>query len=175
MSINSVHPGSATVESSRRMIPRHFFLTMTLLVSRIGVMKNETKKFTIDEICALVEMNKRTVRYYIQKGLVDRPEGVGKGAFYSHAHLEQLLAIRKWKTAGLSLERIQDILAGEKEGGNRPVPPPLRQKPGMVEVWSHMHIGDGIELHIHPGRAGLSPEQVRNLLKEIMNLAQRIR
>ena len=42
-------------------------------------MKNETKKFTIDEICALVEMNKRTVRYYIQKGLVDRPEGIGKG------------------------------------------------------------------------------------------------
>ncbi len=63
-------------------------------------------------------MNKRTVRYYIQKGLVDRPEGVGKGAFYSHTHLEQLLAIRKWKTAGLSLERIQDILATEKEGGD---------------------------------------------------------
>ena len=76
----------------------------------------KTKKFTIDEICALVEMNKRTVRYYIQKGLVDRPEGIGKGAFYSHAHLEQLLAIRKWKAAGLSLERIQDILTGEKDG-----------------------------------------------------------
>ena len=151
-------------------------MTTTPIVSRSSVMKNEPKKFTIDDICALVEMNRRTVRYYIQKGLVDRPEGVGKGASYSHAHLEQLLAIRKWKTAGLSLDRIQDILAGEKEGGNhRPVPPPLPQKPGMVEVWSHMHIGDGIELHIHPGRAGLSPEQVRTLLKEMMNLAQRIR
>ena len=50
-------------------------MTMTLLVYSMSVMKNETKKFTIDEICALVEMNKRTVRYYIQKGLVDRPEG----------------------------------------------------------------------------------------------------
>lgn len=151
-------------------------MTMTPLVSRIGVMKNKAKKFTIDEICALVEMNKRTVRYYIQKGLVDRPEGVGKGAFYSHAHLEQLLAIRKWKIAGLSLDRIQDILAGEKGGHeDRPVPPPLPRKPGMVEVWSHMHIGDGIELHIEPGRAGLSPEQVRTLFKKIMNLAHKIR
>jgi DNA-binding transcriptional MerR regulator len=122
-------------------------------------------------------MNKRTVRYYIQKGLVDRPEGVGKGAFYSHTHLEQLLAIRKWKAAGLSLDRIQNILAGEREGADddRPVPPPLPQKPGTVEVWSHMHIGDGIELHIEPGRAGFSPEQVRTLFKEVMNLAQRIR
>ena len=105
---------------------------MTLKVYRISVMKNGTKKFTIDEICALVEMNKRTIRYYIQKGLVDRPEGIGKGAFYSHSHLEQLLAIRKWKAAGLSLDRIQDILAGEKDGGtgDQLLPPPLPQKQG---------------------------------------------
>jgi len=140
-------------------------------------MKKAVKKFTIDEICVLVEMNKRTVRYYIQKGLVDRPEGIGKGAFYSHSHLEQLLAIRKWKAAGLSLERIQSILAGEKEAGTggRRLPPPLPTKQGTVEIWSRMHIGDGIELHIEPGRAGLSPEQVRALFKEVMNLAQKMR
>jgi DNA-binding transcriptional MerR regulator len=150
---------------------------MTLKVYRIGVMKNEAKKFTIDEICALVEMNKRTVRYYIQKGLVERPEGVGKGAYYSHAHLEQLLAIRKWKAAGLSLDRIQDILAGEKDGStsDQPVPPPLSKKQGTVEVWSHMLIGDGIELHIEPRRAGLNPDQVRTLFREIMNLQKKIR
>lgn len=150
---------------------------MTLIVYSIGVMKNGIKKFTIDEICALVEMNKRTVRYYIQKGLVDRPEGVGKGAYYSHTQLEQLLAIRKWKAAGLSLDRIQDILTGEKQGvtGDQLLPPPLHRKQGTVEVWSHMHVGDGIELHIEPKRAGLSPEQVRSLFKEIMNLARKIR
>jgi len=146
-------------------------------VFRIGVMKNEAKKFTIGEICALVEMNKRTVRYYIQKGLVDRPEGIGKGAFYSHTHLEQLLSIRKWKAAGLSLERIQDILASEKDGyhSDKPVPPPLSKKQGTVEVWSHMLVDDGIELHIEPRRAELSPDQVRVLFREIMNLYKKIR
>ena len=140
-------------------------------------MKNGDKKFAIDEICALVEMNKRTVRYYIQKGLVDRPEGIGKGAFYRHAHLEQLLAIRKWKAAGLSLERIQDILSGEKEGGagDQLLPPPLPIKQGTVEVWSHMHIGDGIELQLEPRRAGLSPEQVRELFREVMSLYKKMR
>ena len=140
-------------------------------------MKSKAKNFTIDEICVLVEMNKRTVRYYIQKGLVDRPEGIGKGAFYGHAHLEQLLAIRKWKAAGLSLDRIQDILAGEKGGyhSDKPLPPPMPKKQGEVEVWSHMHFGDGIELHIEPRRAGLSPEQIRALFREIMNLYKKIR
>ena len=103
-------------------------------------MKKEIKKFTIDTICSHVEMKRRTVRYYIQKGLVDPPEGIGKGAFYSHTHLEQLLSIRKWKAAGLSLGRIQDILESEKGGydTDKPVPPPLTRKQGTVEVWYRM-------------------------------------
>lgn len=150
---------------------------MTLLVYSNGVMKKEDKNFTIDEICSLVEMNKRTVRYYIQKGLVDRPEGVGKGAFYSHSHLEQLLTIRKWKMAGLSLERIQDILANGKNTGfsDKPVPPPLPKKQGLIEVWSHMMVDDGIELHIEPRRAGLSSDQVRDFFKDILDLYKKIK
>ena len=58
---------------------------------------------------------------------------------------------------------------------DKPVPPPLSKKQGTVEVWSHMHVGDGIELHIEPRRAGLSPEQVRALFREIMNLYKKIR
>ncbi len=54
-------------------------------------------------------------------------------------------------------------IKSEKEGGtgSQPLPPPLPTIRGAVEVWSHMHVGDGIELHIEPRRAGLSPEQVR--------------
>lgn len=157
---------------------RHlFFLIMTLKVYSISVMKNDVRKFTIDEMCALVEMDRRTVRYYIQKGLVDRPEGVGKGAYYTHAHLEQLLAIRKWKRAGVSLDRIQEILADGKGGapGGQPLPPPPPRKKGAVEVWSHLNVSDGIELHIEPTRAGLSPGQVRALFRDVMKVAGKIR
>lgn len=140
-------------------------------------MKNSDKVFTIDEVCALVEMNRRRVRYYIQKGLVDRPEGVGKAAYYTHRHLEQLLAVRKWKIAGLSLERIREIVMSDKNAvsDGKPTPPPIDRKKGMVEVWSHMHVDDGIEIHIEPGRAGLSPDQVRRLFRYIMAAYQRIR
>ena len=150
---------------------------MTLLVSRIDVMKTEDKKFTIEEICALVDMNKRKVRFYIQKGLVDRPEGIGKGAFYTRRHLEQLLAVRKWKDAGLTLERIQEIFSSEKAatGSSKPLPPPILKKQGTVEVWSHLHVSDGVELHIEPGRAGMSPDQVRALFREVMNLHKQMR
>ena len=39
---------------------------------------------------------------------------------------------------------------------------------------SHLYVGDGIELHIEPGRAGLSPEQVGSLFQEFMKLANKI-
>ena len=143
---------------------------MTVLVYSMSVMKNQDKRFTIEELCLLVEMNKRKVRYYIQKGLVSRPEGTGKGAYYSLEHVEQLLAIRKWKDAGLSLERIQEILAAEKDAyqSEKPLPPPRIKKQGSVEVWSHLYIDDGVELHIEPGKAGMSPEQVRSLFREVL-------
>lgn len=139
-------------------------------------MKDANRTFTLDELCALVEMNKRKFRFYIQKGLIDRPEGTGKGAFYTHHHLEQLLTIRKWKDAGLSLERIQELLGDERQDveSGRPVPPPRARKAGSVEVWSHLHIADGVELHIEPQRSGLTPEQIRALCQAIMQEYEKI-
>jgi DNA-binding transcriptional MerR regulator len=152
-------------------------LTITLKVLSKSVMKKEHKIFLLEELCTLVEMNKRKIRFYIQKGLVARPEGTGKGAYYTHNHLDQLLTIRKWKEAGLSLERIQELLTGESQvaESGRPIPPLRPKKAGLVEVWSHLHIDDGVELHIEPQRSGLGPDQVRALCREITEQYKRIK
>ena len=149
---------------------------MTPMVCRIGVMKIEKQEFNLEELCVLVGMNKRKVRYYIQKELVDRPVGTGKGAHYTHRHLEQLLTVRKWKEAGLSLERIQELLSEVKlaETG-QPVPPPRAKKPGSLEVWSKLYIADGVELHIEPQRSQLTPEQVRTLCRAVLSHYQIIK
>ena len=109
------------------------------------------------------QLPRRTVRYYIQTGLVDRPQGVGKGAYYTQRHVEQLLQVRKWQLAGLSLQRIGELLRQPAEG---PLPPTPR-RPGTVEVWSHLVVADGVELTVEPGRAGLGPEQVRALFRVV--------
>ncbi|MEO8134139.1 MAG: helix-turn-helix domain-containing protein [Betaproteobacteria bacterium] len=123
--------------------------------------------YSIDELAALVELPRRTVRYYIQQGLLDRPMGEKRAAYYTAAHIEQLLAIRKWQQAGLSLERIRDILAGPDSGL---LPPPRPRGPGTVEVWSHLVIADGLEITLEPGRAAMSPEQVRAFFRGVTAL-----
>lgn len=124
--------------------------------------------FGFDELCRLVDLPSRTVRYYIQSGLVDRPDGLNRGARYAQRHIEQLLTIRKWQAAGLSLERIRDLLHGD----TRDLPPPRSQTPGTVAVWSRLHVAPGIELHVEAGTANLSPEQLRALFRKVMTAAQ---
>lgn len=119
--------------------------------------------FQLSELCVLADLPARTVRYYVQIGLVDRPEGETRAARYGAAQLEQLLSIKKWTTAGVSLERIRDLLHGEA-----PPVAPLPRATGTVEVRTHLTVADGIEVVIEPGRASLSPEEVRAFIKGVM-------
>ena len=118
---------------------------------------------SLDDLCTLTALSKRTIRYYMQIGLVDRPEGETRAARYGARHLEMLLKIRRWSEAGLSLERIRDLLAG----GDMPVPDKPRQT-GSIEVWSHLHVTDGVEVKLNPARAHLSPGQVRQFFKAVL-------
>ena len=112
----------------------------------------------------------RTVRYYIQLGLVARPVGETRAAYYTQEHLEQLLQVRQWTRAGLSLERIRELMSGAP-----PQAPARPRGPGTVEVWSHLVVEDGVELTVEPGRAGLTPEQVRALFQGVTRLMADIR
>ena len=122
-----------------------------------------TPSYPLADLCVLADLPPRTVRYYVQMGLVDRPQGETRAARYGALHLEQLLLIKKWTAAGLSLERIRELLHSEQA----PVPPRARAV-GSVEVRSHLMVADGVDLVIEPGRAGLSPEQVRRFIKGVM-------
>jgi len=129
-----------------------------------------SKTFSLDELCTLTDLPKRTVRYYMQMGLVDRPIGETRAAHYLTAHLDQLLKVKQLSDAGISLERIADIQNGEE----LPIPAKPR-KPGDIQVKSHVHIAPGIELQISPEEADMSPEQIRALVKAVMKTIQEIK
>ncbi|CAN1536335.1 SoxR Predicted transcriptional regulators [Burkholderiaceae bacterium] len=130
---------------------------------------NHAQTFSLDELCTLTDLTKRTVRYYVQIGLVNRPEGETRAAKYSPQHLEQLLLVKKWTAAGVSLDRIRELL----QGGSAPVPERGRV-PGSIEVCSHLHVAEGVELVIEPTRAGLTPEQLRHFVRAVMSAYEQI-
>ncbi|HEU0197713.1 MAG TPA: helix-turn-helix domain-containing protein [Nevskiaceae bacterium] len=131
----------------------------------------DSRSYTLDELCVLVDLPRRTVRYYMQIGLVDRPQGETRAARYFERHLQQLLTIKKWTKVGLALDSIRELL----DDARNPKPPLPSRRPGSVEVWSHLVVADGVELHIEPGRAGLTPEQLRTLLQRTLATLENIR
>jgi hypothetical protein len=138
---------------------------LSSLIFNLESFSMSSKTFTLDELCTLTDISKRTVRYYIQLGLVARPLGDGRASHYSDIHLGQLLQIKKLSEAGVSLERIREVL----EGADAPVT--LRKRaPGSVEVRSHLFVAPGIEIQIAPEEAGLSPEQIRAFVREVIAL-----
>ncbi len=102
---------------------------------------------------------------------MDRPEGETRAARYTQTHVDQLLMVKKWTLAGMSLERIREM----KEAGPEPALPLPTRRPGSVEVWSHLLIAEGVELLIEPTQAGLAPEQVRHLLRRTIEALQQIK
>ena len=127
------------------------------------------KTFTLDELCTLTDLTKRTVRYYMQMGLVERPVGETRAAHYTSRHLDQLLRVKQLTEAGVSLERIREVMAG----GDTPVPTRQR-RPGSIEVRSHLFVAPGLEIQISPEEAGMTPEQVRAFVREVMQAAERV-
>lgn len=126
-------------------------------------------KLSLQQLSDQAAVPGRTVRYYIQKGLLAAPQGERRGAWYTEEHLAELLRIREWQEAGLSLDAIAGLLQARSEA---PIAP---ARPGAVEVRSHLIVADGVELVVAPERAGLTQAQLRTLFRAVRDLHQELR
>lgn len=129
-----------------------------------------SQTYTLDQLAELAGVNRRTVRYYIQLGLVERPIGETRAAHYTWKHVKQLLEVRSYSEQGFSLERIGELMRGEES----PPPAATLARPGSITVQSHIHLANGVELVVEPGLAGLTPEQLRRFAREAIAAYARI-
>lgn len=126
----------------------------------------QDKVFSLDELSALSAVARRTIRYYLELDLLDRPIGETRAAHYTWRHLQQLLEIRRLSEQGVPLERIRQRLA--QPGAPAPFTP-------SIEVRTHLQLAPGVALVVEPGAAQLSPEQVRRLMRETLAVLAQVR
>ena len=120
----------------------------------------EVKKYTIEDLCELTGYTRRTIRYYIQEGLLDPPAGRGRGGFYFDSHLKRLNEIKSLQDKGLKLAAILEVLKKGKE-------PELSV---FRELWIKYPIDQGIEIHISRDLE----EKERKKIAEIIRVARSI-
>lgn len=128
-----------------------------------------SKRYTLKELSSLVGMSARSIRFYIQEGVIDKPFGQNRGAYYTNKHLQQLLTVKKYKEAGVSLERIRQIIHEDS------LPKVNYQiTPGNIEVVSRIHLMDGVELIINPELSRLTQKEIRIITKTVLETIEKI-
>ncbi|GAC12814.1 helix-turn-helix domain-containing protein [Aliiglaciecola lipolytica] len=120
--------------------------------------------YSLQDINTITGLPVRTIRYYIQKNLVDKPEGARKTATYGQQHLEQLMTVKRLSDAGLSLAAIAKVMNGSQVAHV----PPSDLQPGQIRAVSQVHISPGVELSIDPMQCNLSTQQLRELSQQII-------
>ena len=80
-------------------------------------------ELSIGELAQRTGVTRRTIRYYVEIGLLPPPAGAGKAAVYGREHLERLETIKELQAYRLSLEEIRDRLAGKPVRSPRELPP----------------------------------------------------
>lgn len=123
--------------------------------------------YKIEDLVRITGLTRRTIRYYIQEGLLDRPEGERRGAHYLASHLETLLRIRRLSAEGLSLEAIKKRLQKGVEKGTEGI---LLPKPGTSRTCVHITIAEGIELTVDPMAANINSEDLRVLVRRLSSV-----
>ena len=132
--------------------------------------RHSEQHFTADELATLANVPRRTLRYYIQLGLVDRPVGETRAAYYTRQHLKRLLEIREYTDQGFSLERVSELLSRNAEAPSAASAP----RAGSISVQSHIYLADGVQLVVEPGQARLTPEQLRRFARAAIEAYARI-
>ena len=108
-------------------------------------MDDEPRRFSIDELSDLGGVTRRTVRFYVQRGLLPAPLGVGRGRHYDQSHLDRLLQVKAEQDAGRSLDEIC-VQSGPAPGGGPPAPAPHAHV--SRSAWRRLALAPGIELHV---------------------------
>ena len=126
------------------------------------------KTWKLDELAEAAGVSARTVRYYVQRGLLPAPVFRGRDTVYAQSHLTRLQAIRRLQDRFLPLDQIQaeierrtpEELAALAEGHDAPASPTIAVAPKVPpapprvegsERWTRAVLLPGLELHLADG------------------------
>jgi len=70
-------------------------------------------EYRVSELAKEAGVTKRTIHYYISKGLLMPPDGEGVNSTYSEKHLERIKKIKELQKNDMPLNKIRDNLNGK--------------------------------------------------------------
>ena len=131
--------------------------------------------YKLGELARAAGTSARTVRYYVQRGLLPPPFFRGKDSTYGTAHLVRLKAIRRLQVAPFPLEAIAgelgrrsdeeiarfaegrelprppvmaELVEDDEDDARGSEPPPILAVPGPARTFRRIELAPGLEMSI---------------------------
>ena len=122
----------------------------------------EKTKYTIEQLGELTGFTRRTIRYYVQEGLIDPPAGRGRGGFYYDSHVQQLLRIKSFQEKGIGITAMVSLMKNEAP---EPVLP-------TREVMIRYEIVPGMEINVSREMEIKEPKRVLEIIRIAKSIAK---
>ena len=122
----------------------------------------ETKSYTIEELGELTGYTRRTIRYYVQEGLIEPPAGRGRGGYYYDSHIQQLLQIKSFQEKGIGITAMVALMKKET------IEPVLPSR----EVMIRYEIVPGIEINISREMEIKEPKKILEIIRIAKSIAK---
>jgi DNA-binding transcriptional MerR regulator len=144
------------------------------------------ERYSIGELAERAGVSRRTVRFYVQRGLLPAPLGRGRGEHYDATHLTAVGRIKALQLAGASLEDIRSRLSPDPAptppdtpqptpgAGGGPVSCPLSPVPRAGGGrYIRQTVLPGVELHLSEAHPPLSESQLAALAAFLNELSRK--
>ena len=76
-------------------------------------------EYKVSELAQKAGVTKRTIHYYISKGLLMPPDGSGVNSSYNDSHLERILLIKKLQAEYMPLNKIREYILESKDSNDQ--------------------------------------------------------
>ncbi len=141
--------------------------------------------YKLDELAREAGTSSRTVRYYVQRGLLPAPQFRGKDTVYGEEHLVRLRVIRRLQDAYLPLDAIAAELEGKsreelerllRAPSKRPPEPPRAALEktysdrvlASARTWKRLAVAPGLELAV----ADDAPPETRAVVERLVEILE---
>ena len=130
-------------------------------------------QYLIEELCERTGFTRRTVRYYVQEGLVDPPAGRGRGGYYADRHVAQLARIRELQEQGYRLDAIRGLLGRQAPVEAAAGTPPAASRLPPASSWIRHEVAPGVELHVSAETQRKLGTAVTSVLEAVRSIIER--
>ena len=101
-------------------------------------------EYKVSELAQKTGVTKRTIHYYISKGLLLPPNGSGINSTYDDSHLNRILLIKKLQAEFMPLNKIREYIM---ENPTTKVKEEIKTKENEKEIYIRENVCNILELH----------------------------